>query len=263
MNNNSIVLPKKVEFIKGKEKNQGQVVVEPCYPGYGTTLGNSLRRVLLSSLPGAAVVGAKIKGADHEFSTLPNVKEDVLEIILNLKQVRFKFFGEEDPAKSLRDNGASEKIKLELKVTGEKKVTAKDIAKNSKVEVVNSGLHIAEITDKSGSLEIEIFVAKGLGYSAIENREETEKEVGYIEIDSIFTPVKAVSVNIDNVRVGKMTNWEKLIVDITTDGTMDFTKAFKESVKILVDQFSFLLKPKGKVEEKTKEDKAKEKNEKE
>lgn len=247
MHNNTIVLPKKVEFIKGKEGNQGQIVIEPCYPGYGITLGNSLRRVLLSSLPGAAVVGIKIKGAEHEFTTLPKIKEDVLEIILDLKQLRVKIHSEDE----------EQPIRLELKASGERKVTAKDITKNSQVEIVNPNLHIAEITDKSGNLEIEIFVSRGLGYSSIESRETTDKEVGYIEMDSIFSPVKAVSVNVENVRVGKMTNWEKLIVDITTDGTVSFEEAFKQAVQILVEQFSFLLKP----EEKKKSKEAKEKKE--
>jgi DNA-directed RNA polymerase subunit alpha len=247
-----VVLPKKVTFNAGEAPHQGNVVIEPCFPGYGTTLGNSLRRVLLSSLPGAAVVGVKIKGADHEFGALPHIKEDVLEILLNLKKLRLKIFSE----------GEGEVIKLELKSKGEKKLTAKDITKNSQVEIINEDLHIAEITDKQGNFEAEIFVSNGYGYVSIENREKTrEKEVGYIELDSIFTPIQAVRVSIDNVRVGQMTDWDKLIIDITTDGTIDYKAAFKSAVDILVEQFGFLQENAGEADEqenkKTKKQKSK------
>ncbi|PIR93056.1 DNA-directed RNA polymerase subunit alpha [Candidatus Falkowbacteria bacterium CG10_big_fil_rev_8_21_14_0_10_43_10] len=246
-----IALPQKVTFKKIGERDSGQIIIEPCYPGYGTTLGNSLRRALLSSLPGAAVVGVKIKGSNHEFSTLPNIKEDILEIILNLKNLRIKFFGEE-----------GEVIKLELKAKGKKKVTAKDIAKNSKVEVINEDLHIAEITDAGGVFEIDIYATSGFGYLPIEGRNTPEKEVGYIEVDSIFCPIRAVKVNIENVRVGQMTNWERLIIDIKTDGSLTFQEALKQATYILVEQFSFILdKAKEEVGEK-KEIKKKEKKEK-
>ena len=225
-----IVLPQKVTFIQNEGINQGQIVIEPCYPGYGTTLGNGLRRALLSSLKGAAVVGVKIKGISHEFTTLPHVKEDALEIILNLKNLRLKFFGAED-----------EVIKLELKAQGEKKVSDKDITKNSQVEIVNPQLHLAEITDPKGSLEMEILVACGYGYNPIEGRKTPDKEVGYIEIDSIFSPVRVVKVNVENVRVGQMTDWDKLIIEIKTDGTISFQEAFKQAAEILVEQFSFVL----------------------
>ncbi len=230
----TIALPKKIEFIKGIELNQKRVIIEPCYPGYGATLGNSLRRVLLSSLPGAAVVGVKIKGADHEFMALPHIKEDVLEIILNLKQLRLKMFTEE-------------MVKLELIVRGEKKVVAANIDKNSQVEIINTDLVLAHITDMSGVLEMEIFTAPGKGYVTIENRENKIRETGYIEMDSIFTPVLAVGINVENVRVGKMTDWDKLILDITTDGTITPEKAFADAVKILIEQFTALINDKQSV----------------
>ena len=231
-----VVLPKSVTFVEGDNPHQGSVVIEPCFPGFGTTVGNSLRRVLLSSLPGAAVVGIKIKGANHEFAALDNVKEDVLEIVLNLKKLRLKIFSENE----------NEIIKLELRGKGEKKLIAKDITKNSQVEIVNQDLHIVEITDKQGVFEADIFVSKGYGYVSIENREGTrEKEVGFIDIDSIFTPIRAVRINIENVRVGQMTDWDKLIVDITTDGTIDYLDAFKAAVAILVEQFNFLQEQAG------------------
>jgi DNA-directed RNA polymerase subunit alpha len=204
------------------------VIVEPCFPGYGITLGNSLRRVLLSSLPGAAVVGVKIKGADHEFMSLPHVKEDVLEIILNLKQLRFKLHSDEV-------------VKMELEAHGEKEVKAKDFTKNSEAEIANPDLSIAHITDMAGNLQIEIFVQKGRGYETIEARERSKHELGYIELDSPFSPVTSVSVNVENVRVGKMTNWDKLILSITTDGTISVEEAFRKSTEILIEQFGALI----------------------
>ncbi len=242
----SIALPKKIEFKKsGKDSNQAEVIIEPCYPGYGTTIGNSLRRVLLSSLRGAAVVGVKIKGANHEFMTLPHIKEDVLEIILNLKQLRVKLYGEEP-------------VKLELEVAGEKEVKASDIKKNSQAEIANPDLFLARITDMAGNLNMEIFVAPGRGYETIESRERTEKhEIGYIEMDSLFSPVLAVSIDIENVRVGKMTNWEKLILNIKTDGTITPEEALKQATEVLIDQFGSIMSlAKGeKVEEEAGEEK--------
>ncbi len=223
-----IALPQKIEFKKGDKLNEKLVVIEPCYPGYGITIGNSLRRVLLSSLPGAAVVGVKIEGAEHEFTTLPYIKEDILEIILNLKQLRLKVFSEEI-------------VKLELSVHGKKEIKAKDIKKNSDVEIVNPDLTIAHITDMAGSLNMEIYVSQGIGYETVDNRENRKKEIGYIEIDSIFSPIVSVGVKVENVRVGKMTNWDKLILDITTDGTMTPEEAFERSVTILIEQFKALI----------------------
>lgn len=236
----TIALPKKIEFIKGEELNGKRVIIEPCYPGYGTTLGNALRRVLLSSLPGAAVIGVKIKGADHEFTTLPHIKEDVLEIILNLKQLRLKAFSDEV-------------VKLELIARGEKEVKAGDIKKNSQVEIINQDFVLAHITDMAGSLEMEIFVSPGRGYETIESRESEKHEIGYIEIDSIFSPVLSVSLNVENVRVGKITNWDKLILDILTDGTISPEEAFKQAVEILIEQFDSLINVKKEEKEEAKE----------
>lgn len=230
-----IALPKKIEFISSDSADQKQVIIEPCYPGYGTTIGNALRRVLLSSLPGAAVVGVKIKGADHEFMAMPHIKEDVLEIILNLKQLRLKIFSQEV-------------VKLELEARGEKEVKAKDITKNSQVEIVNPDLTLAHITDMAGSLQMDIFVSGGTGYETIESREEHSHEIGYIEMDSIFSPIMSVGISIENVRVGKMTNWEKLILTILTDGTITPEIAFYNSVEILINQFNALTKKQDQAE---------------
>ncbi len=217
----------KINYQKSKEDNRGVVTVEPFYPGYGMTLGNSLRRVLLSSLPGSAVVGVKVKGASHEFSTLPHVKEDVLEIILNLKQLRLKILGEEEQ-------------KLELEVTGKKKVTASDIKKNSQVEIFNPDLELANISDAGGSLNMEITVANGRGYQPVEQKEKKNEDIGFIEVDAVYSPVLKVGIDVENIRIGKMTNWDKLILDITTDGTLDPKEAFDQSVDVLVDQFQAL-----------------------
>ena len=223
----NIALPKKIEFKAGNTSSEGQIIVEPLYSGYGMTLGNSLRRVLLSSLPGAAVIGVKIKGVNHEFMALPGVKEDMLEIILNLKQLRLKMFTEEE-------------VTLVLKAKGAGMVTAESISKNSDVEIKNPELIIANLTEASASLEMEILVKEGRGYKMSEGGKR-DNEIGYIEIDSIFSPVLSVSIDVENARVGKMTNWDKLVLNIKTDETITPQEAFEQSVKILVDQFSALL----------------------
>jgi len=159
---------------------------------------------------------------------LSGIKEDVLEMILNFKQLRLKMFTDED-------------VRLSLKVKGKKVVTAGDIAKNSEVEIVNPDLIIAHITDEAGSLDAEIIVKSGRGYKMVEGSKRENKEIGFIEVDSVFSPVVNVSIKVENTRVGKMTNWDKLILDVKTDGTISPETAFNESIKILVDQFSALL----------------------
>ena len=221
----NIALPKKINFADGENPYQKIVTIEPLFPGYGTTLGNSLRRVLLSSLPGTAVIGIKINGAEHEFMALPNIKEDVLTILLNLKQLHLKIFNDQI-------------VKLEIEAHGEKEVKAGDIKGNSDVEIMNPELTIAHITDPAGKLEMEIFVSSGFGYETIENRENKEKEIGYIEIDSIFSPVLSVGIDVENTRVGKNTNWDRLTLDIVTNGVSSPEQAFEDSVKILINQFN-------------------------
>ena len=226
-----IALPKKIDFKKGDGENHGLITVEPLFPGYGMTLGNSLRRVLLSSLPGSAVIGVKIKGADHEFMSLPHIKEDMLEIILNIKQLKLEVFGEEE-------------VKLELNVHGKKEVTAADITKTSNAEIKNPKLVLANITDMAGSLSIEIYANKGRGFQSVEATEKENKAAGYIQLDSIFSPVLSASISVENARVGKMTNWDKLVLDVITDGSVSPQEAFEQSVKILIEQFnSFLQEP--------------------
>ncbi len=223
----SLLLPTKIRFTAGERPNEGVLVVEPCMPGYGTTIGNALRRVLLSSLPGASVTAVKIRGVDHEFSTLPNIKEDALEIILNLKALRLKCFAEEP-------------VKLNLTVKGEKVVTAADFSKNADVEIMNPDLQIATLTDKSASIEMEITVAQGRGYRSTEERIKEKLDLGTIAIDSLYNPVIGVSYKVEATRLGEKTDYDKLLLTIETDGTMDSLDACRTAVGILLDHLNLL-----------------------
>jgi DNA-directed RNA polymerase subunit alpha len=229
----NILLPSTIKFEPGARANEGILVVEPCFHGYGTTLGNALRRVLLSSLPGAAVTAVKIKGVTHEFQALPNVKEDVLEIILNLKGLRLKCFSEEP-------------VKLALKVKGGKTVTAGDIEPNADVEIVNPEMKIATITADDGVLEMELTVGRGRGYVPTEERTGEVNDLGTIAIDALYSPVRNVGYRVENTRVGEITNYDRLVMTIETDGTITAEEAVKSSAKILIDYFSILLQsPEG------------------
>lgn len=221
-----IPLPKEPKYNK-IEKNRGIVEIEGLYPGYGTTLGNSLRRVLLSSLEGAAITQMRIKGVPHEFSTIPGVLEDVVTIMLNLKQLRFKMIGKE-PQKAF------------LKVKGEKEVKGSDFELPPQLEIVNKDLVIANLTSNTAKLEMEVLVEKGVGYLPREEMERGKAEIGTIFVDAIFSPVKKVGMKIENMRVGKRTDYERLFLDIETDGTISPLEAFKEACQILIEQFGFL-----------------------
>lgn len=226
-----IALPSKPKYVE-VAKNHGKFEIGGCYPGYGSTLGNALRRVLLSSLPGAAVRSVKIKGVSHEFSTIPGVLEDVVQVILNLKQVRFR-------------SHSDEPVTVTLKAKGEGVVVGKDIKCPSSVEVVTPDQVIATMTDKKAELEMEIVVDRGLGYVAIESREDEEREIGEIAIDAIYTPVRRVNYEVENMRVGKRTDYDKITLEVMTDGTLSPEEAFQRAVTILVDQFSVLLGGEG------------------
>lgn len=204
------------------------VVLEPLYPGYGVTIGNAMRRVLLSSMPGAAVTAIKIKFVDHEFSTVPNVKEDVIQIILNLKQLRLKSF-------------STEPTRLTLKVKGEKHITAADIKETDQVKVVNKDLHICTTDSKSADFEMELVVEQGRGYVPVEASESKKLELGMIAIDAIFTPVKSVHFDVTNVRVGQLTNFDKLELVMETDGSINGQEAVDVAAHILVDHFSMMF----------------------
>jgi len=225
----NIPLPSQVTINQDKnDKNQAEIVVEPCYPGYGLTLGNSLRRVLLSSLKGTAIYAVKIKGVAHEFSGIQYVKEDVVDIILNLKQVHLKSFTDEP-------------VELELKVKGKKKVTAGDISKNAQVEIINKDLVIATLTDAKADFDMKIWVDRGLGYIPVEEKKDFNAEVGVIGVDAIYTPVLKCGFNVENVRVGDRTDYDKIIFDLETDGTITPENAFNKAAGILVRQFGFIL----------------------
>lgn len=251
-----ITLPKKPKITE-KGENKATFEIEACYPGYGITLGNAFRRILLSSLPGAAIIDVKIQGVQHEFSTVPYVTEDVIQIILNLKQVRFK----------LQIDGP---VTAHIKVKGKKEVTAGDIQTATGLEVVNKDAHIAMLTDKKAELELEIKVDAGLGYSPSESRKKKKLEIGKIAIDAIFSPVRRANYKIEDMRVGEKTNYNRLIFNIETDGTITPKEAFLKAGQILVKQFKVftLLEKKGKkkivkakpaVAEKKKEESAKKK----
>lgn len=226
--NQKITLPLKPKIIHQKD-HQALFEIAPCYPGYGVTLGNALRRVLLSSLTGAAVTSIKIPGINHEFSTIPYVKEDVIEIMLNIKQLRFKLYTDGP-------------VKITLKAQGEKEVRAKDIKTPSDIEIVNKDLLIATLTDKKANLEIEMQVEKGTGYVPAEQQDKDKSEIGLIALDAIFTPIRRVNFTVENIRVGKRTDFNRLVLDIETDGTITPKDAFVSAAQLLVDHFKVFTK---------------------
>lgn len=222
---NYAYLSDSVKAVKVKEDERvGVFDIEGLYRGYGVTVGNALRRVLFSSLPGAAITMFRIKGVGHEFTTVPGIIEDVVEIGLNLKQVRFRFHADEPQI-------------LTLKVKGERKVTAGDIKGNAQVEVQNPDLHIATITAKAGELDMEFTVQKGLGYEPVENQKKERLPIGMIAIDAIFSPVTNVNFRIENMRVGERTDYNKVRLEIETDGTISPSSALHKAVSILADHF--------------------------
>ncbi len=207
---------------KDSDTNYGKFVIEPLERGYGTTLGNSLRRVLLSSLPGAAVTSVKIDGVLHEFSTIPNILEDTTEIILNIKKLILKYDGNE------------RKI-IRLEQQGKKHITAADITRDAEVEILNPDLHLATM-DEGARLEMEMTVERGRGYvSADQQAYKTEEIVGLIPVDSIFTPVNRVNYTVDNVRVGKRTDYDKLTLEVWTNGSISPEEAISLSAQIIIE----------------------------
>lgn len=227
-----INLPNQPKIVK-KEKNKAIFEIESLYPGYGVTIGNSLRRVLLSSLPGAAATQVKIKGVSHEFSTIPGILEDIVIIMMNLKQLRFKLLTDEPQT-------------AKLKVSGEKEVKGADFELPSQAELINKDCHIAALTAKSAQLEMEILIEKGIGYSPREARQkltvhaQTKLEIGAMPLDAIFTPVRRVSYRIENMRVGERTDYDRLFLEIETDGTITPEEAFFQASEILIHHFTLL-----------------------
>ncbi|MCI0542280.1 DNA-directed RNA polymerase subunit alpha [bacterium] len=221
-----ILLPSKPRVVS-EDALSGTYEVDGLYPGYGHTLGNSLRRIILSSLPGAAVTSVKIDGANHEFSTLDGVKEDVIGILLNLKKVRFKLSGDE----------AQE---LSLTMKGPKTITAKDIKAPSQVEILNPGEHIAEITSGT-TLSMSMRVERGLGYASREELQKEKVEVGSIVLDSIFTPVRRVNYDVENMRVGDRTDHNRLRIFIETDGSITPREALEKAIAIMIQQLQAIV----------------------
>ncbi len=217
----------KVEVVQEKD-NWAQVTIEPLEQGYGHTLGNSLRRCMLNSLQGAAITSVKISGVSHQFSTIPGVVEDVIEIILNLKKVRVKIFGDKPIRMTLQKNEKGE-------------VTGKDINTLGTGEVVNPSQHIATITDSKTKLSIELTAEPGIGYVPAEEKKTIE--LGVMPIDAIFTPVLAVNYTVDQTRVGRRTDFDKLDMEITTDGTMTPLDAVQKSAEILAEYFKQVYNP--------------------
>jgi DNA-directed RNA polymerase subunit alpha len=223
----NILLPSKINVKKGDHANHNYIEISPCYFGYGHTLGNALRRVLLSSLPGAAVVAVKIQGVTHEFDALDHVQEDVLEILMNFKRLRLK-------------SHAEGPVRLKINAKGEKPVTGADIEKNSDIEIVNPELILATLTDDSANFEAEIIVDRGRGYVSTEQRADKEDELGLMGVDALFSPVLNVGYSVEDVRVGQITDYDKLVMSIETDGTVSPQEALEQASKILIDYFTVL-----------------------
>jgi len=234
-----IPLPLPIKITE-KDKNHAIFEIEGLYPGYGATIGNSLRRVLLSSLSGVAVTEVRIKGAPHEFSTMSGILEDTIVILLNLKNLRFKIH-----------EGDFQKI--QLKVKGEKKVKGSDFKIPSQVKLSNPEAHIATITDKKIELEIEILIEKGIGYEQKDHRKarrgiaslQEKTEIGTIFLDAIYTPIKNVKIEVENMRVGDRTDFDKLNLEIETDGTITPEMAFFEACDILMKHFNIISEVKA------------------
>ena len=207
-----------------EEGNKGVFVVEGLYTGYGLTLGNALRRTLLSSLPGSAVTYIKIKGVPHEFSTMAGVKEDLIQIMLNFKALRFKMDIDEPQV-------------LVLKSKGEKKLTGADIELNSLVEILNPEVELVTVTEKGTEFDCEITVERGLGYSPVEARKTEKLPVGVVALDAFFSPVVSVNYNVENMRVGDRTDYNSLTLEIETDGAITPSSALHKSTNILKDHF--------------------------
>lgn len=224
--NYEIITPSPTRVVL-EEGTKGVYEIDSLAPGYGHTIGNSLRRVLLSSLPGAAITRVKIQGVSHEFSTIPNVKEDVVTILLNLKQVRF-----------LMHTDLPQVITLSLK--GIKKITAGDFEAPTQLEIINKDSLIASLTSKDVKLEIEATVEKGLGYVPREVLEKEKVEVGSLTLDAIFTPLRKVNYEVENMRVGDRTDYNRLRLSIETDGSISPREALSKSIDILMRQLAAL-----------------------
>lgn len=223
----NVTLPSKPRVVS-EEENRGVFEIDGLYPGYGHTLGNSLRRIILSSLPGAAITQVKIDGVEHEFSAIDGVKEDVITILLNLRRVRLNLHHEEP-------------MTITLKKKGIGPITAADIDTPTQVEILNPEQHIAEITNKSTTLNIEITVERGLGYVPREVHQKDKVEIGTIAMDAVFTPIRRANYEVENMRVGDRTDYNRLRLIIETDGTYSAREALEKSIEIMIHQLKAVI----------------------
>lgn len=227
MSDLTIVLPSKPKIVSEVDFS-GTYEIDGLYPGYGHTLGNSLRRIILSSLPGVAVTSVKIAGIDHEFSVIPGVKEDAVTILLNLKKLRIQMVTDEP-------------VTLSLKIKGVKEVTGADIKVSGGVEILNPELVIANLTDKSADLDMEITAEKGLGFVSKDVLQKNRVDIGLITLDAIFTPIRRVSYEVENMRVGDRTDFNRLKIFIETDGTISPKEALEKSIETMVGQLKAII----------------------
>jgi len=234
MIDHNIALPSKPKVVT-EEGFKGVYEIDGLYPGYGHTLGNSLRRIILSSLPGAAIIQLKVEGVGHEFSTIEGVKEDIISIILSLKKIRLSLEGEEEQ-------------KLIIKAKGPKTVTAADIETPSQVKIMNPDQEIFTITEKGKEVEMELTVQKGLGYVPKEIVQKERVDVGTISMDGIFTPIRRVNYESENMRVGDRTDFNRLRISIETDGTITPKEALERSIEIMITQIKAIIGFKEEIE---------------
>ncbi len=227
MSSHSIILPSKPRIVK-EDATSGVYEIDGLYPGYGHTLGNSLRRIILSSIPGASITSLSIDGVKHEFSAIDGIKEDVIAIILNLKKTRFKLHGDD-----------AQKATLHIK--GAKAVLAKDISMPSQLEIMNKDQYICESTDKNVDIAIEITVEKGLGYVPREVLQKEKADIGTIALDASFTPIRRASYEVENMRVGDRTDHNRLRVSIETDGTISPHEALEGAIHTMITQLQAVV----------------------
>lgn len=223
----SIALPSKPRVVS-EEGMTGVYEIDGLYPGYGHTLGNSLRRIVLSSIPGSAATAVKIEGVSHEFSTMDGIKEDVIGIILNLKKVRIKILDDQPHT-------------LSVNVKGLQSVTAADIVVPGQVEILNPEQHIAELTEKGARLEMEMIVDTGLGYVPKEALQKERVDVGMIALDAVFTPIRRVNYEVENMRVGDRTDFNRLRIMVETDGTLSPREALERSIAVMIQQLKAIV----------------------
>lgn len=227
MADTTIILPSKPKIIK-EEGNRGSYEIDGLYPGYGHTLGNSLRRVILSSIEGAAITSIKIKGVSHEFSSIEGLKDDVIMMILNLKKLRFKLHSTEPQT-------------IKLSVKGPRVVTGADLKLPSQVEIMNTEQYINEITDKSAEIDMEMIVDKGMGFVSKEVIQKERVDIGSISLDAIFSPVRRVNYEVDNMRVGNRTDFNKLTITVETDGSIGPREALEHAIQVMISQLKSIV----------------------